>query len=197
MVKSFFPNNLTPIIFILFICLITMSHSVSNKIKNIELNDKIDEKLEDLIGYYKKLIEVAEKNTPEEVVGANKTMAFIQNSLTDENQQPQIFEPFVWTELKVRNQGPPIRRGHSTVTADNFMILFGGCYMESTCYNDVFYLDMLSDSWIPIKTTGSVPTPRQGHSAVLYGSTMWIYGGSSSDGYLNDLYSLNLESVYY
>jgi hypothetical protein len=194
MVESFF-KKFTPIYFILLICSLKISLCVSNKNTNIELNDKIDLKLENLIGYYKKLIDMTDKNNPEEVV-KNNTIAFIQNTLTDDNQ-PQVFEPFIWTQLNINNEGPSIRRGHSTIIADNFIVVFGGCYMESTCYNDVYYLDLLADTWISIKTTGSIPTPRQGHSAVLYGSSMWVYGGSSSDGYLNDLYSLNLETVIF
>jgi hypothetical protein len=199
MVKSFFCK--TKILFsffcILFLLLINPSQSLNNKNtnKNIELNDKIDEKLENLIGYYKKLIDISEKKNPEEVISGNNTIAFIQNSLSDGESTPQTFEPFIWTELKVKNASPAIRRGHSSVLADTFMVMFGGCYMESTCYNDVHFLDILSNVWIPVQTTGSIPTARQGHSAALYGSTMWVYGGSSNDGYLNDLYSLNLETV--
>ena len=75
------------------------------------------------------------------------------------------------------------------------MIVFGGCYMESICYNDVFFLDLIAQKWINIETFGSKPTPREGHIAILYGSTFWVYGGSSNDGYLSDLYSLDLETV--
>lgn len=43
--------------------------------------------------------------------------------------------------------------------------------------------------------SGEIPSKRQGHSAVLHGTTMWVYGGSTDEGYTNDLYSLNLENV--
>jgi hypothetical protein len=78
---------------------------------------------------------------------------------------------------------------------DTFLVIFGGCYMETKCFNDLFFLDVLAQRWIKVETTGTIPSPRQGHSAVLYGSEMWIYGGSSNEGYLSDLYSLNLETV--
>ena len=44
--------------------------------------------------------------------------------------------------------------------------------------------------------TGDVPSARQGHTTVLHGMVMWLYGGSSKEGYLDDLYSFNLEKVY-
>jgi len=43
--------------------------------------------------------------------------------------------------------------------------------------------------------SGDVPSARQGHSAVLHGTVMWVYGGSSSGGYSDELFSFNLENV--
>jgi hypothetical protein len=197
MVKSFLIKQQISIFCLLFILLIHSTNCVNNKNQNIELNDKIDEKLDDLINYYKKLIDITDKKLPEDVINKNSTISFIQSSLTDSNSDPQVFEPFVWTELETKSFAPEMRRGHSSVIADNFMVIFGGCYMESTCYDDVIYLDLSTNTWIPIPTTGSIPSARQGHSAVLYGATMWVYGGSSSDGYMSDLYSLSLETVIY
>jgi len=51
--------------------------------------------------------------------------------------------------------------------------------------------------WSKSPSTGDIPSKRQGHSATLYGSTLWVFGGSNSMGYLNDLYSLNLETVIF
>jgi hypothetical protein len=133
-------------------------------------------------------------------INNNEEISFIQDSLkklsTNNDKSSAFFsyQPFVWTEFKTHKQTPGSRRGHSSVLADTYMIIFGGCYMETKCFNDLYFLDLRTQNWIEMKTKGQIPSPRQGHSAVLYGSTMWIYGGSSSEGYLNDLYSLNLET---
>jgi hypothetical protein len=145
------------------------------------------------------------KNNTKTINEMDSMSSFIQNSITETSSESPIdsnfnYQPFVWTEFTINNPGnsvPSSRRGHSSLVADTFMIVFGGCYMESKCFNDVYFLDFRSQSWITFNTSGKVPSPRQGHSAVLYGSTMWIYGGSSSEGYLNDLYSLNLETVIF
>ncbi len=42
---------------------------------------------------------------------------------------------------------------------------------------------------------GDIPTARQGHSAILHGLTMWVFGGVTTSSYSNELFSFNLETV--
>lgn len=107
------------------------------------------------------------------------------------------FASFTWNELKPINEAPLPRRGHSMIQTDNYIVIFGGCYMETDCYNDIHYYDIEHYQWYKVNATGQIPSPRQGHSATLFGTTMYIYGGSSNDGYLSDLYSFDLEQVLY
>merc|ERR1711871_1621730 len=69
---------------------------------------------------------------------------------------------------------------------DQMIIFIGGTYS----------LDLNSNAWTQITTSGSTPAARQDHSAVLYnGDQMIIFGGNDgSSGYLNDTYSLALSS---
>jgi len=61
----------------------------------------------------------------------------------------------------------------------------------------IFLIDKIrSKKWINVPTYGIVPGPRGGHSAILHGTTMWVFGGWSLNTYLNELYSLNLETVF-
>ncbi len=152
---------------------------------NLELNNEINEQLEEMINYYKDKINNIEIGSE---FPKNENIVFIQNKL-----QSDI--PFTWNIYNTTNNGPSPRRGHSALIADNYMVVFGGCYLESKCFNDVYFLDLISNEWQHIQTSGSTPSPRQGHSAIMYGSNMWIYGGSSNDGFFNDFYSLNLETV--
>jgi hypothetical protein len=188
---------------------------------SLDLNGELDKKLNELFSFYKDVLKNSEKketdskkifetleNTANRIVKNDiftkksekelKETSFIQNSMKVSSGINSVifsYQPFVWTPFTVQQTGPSARRGHSAVLADTYMIIFGGCYMESTCYNDVHFLDLRTQSWIAFPATGEVPSARQGHSAVLYGSVMWVYGGSSSGGYSNELFSLNLESV--
>ena len=127
--------------------------------------------------------------------------SFLQSSSIDSdgNEKSDFsYQPFVWTKYSTNaiNKPPASRKGHSAVIADTYMIIFGGCYLEYECFNDLFFLDLRNHNWIEVPTSGVAPSPRSGHSAVLYGDTMWVFGGGSNQGYFNDLHSLNLETVY-
>jgi hypothetical protein len=102
---------------------------------------------------------------------------------------------FIWENLPALGEAPSPRRGHSMVLADTYLIVFGGSDLNSKFYNDVYYFDLLKKTWIKANCVGNIPTPRADHSAVVYGTTMWVFGGASSSGYLNDLYSFNIENV--
>ena len=46
------------------------------------------------------------------------------------------------------------------------------------------------------QVSGAVtPSSREGHGAVAYGSELFIFGGVDNNGYKNDLYSLDAETV--
>ena len=104
---------------------------------------------------------------------------------------------FVWENLPFLGEAPSPRRGQSVIIADTYLIVFGGSDLNSKFYNDVFYFDLLKKNWMKVNAVGKIPTPRADHSAILYGTTMWVFGGASKDGYLNDLYSFNIETVIF
>jgi hypothetical protein len=41
---------------------------------------------------------------------------------------------------------------------------------------------------------GDVPVPRVGHGSAIIDNLLYVFGGSSDDGYLNDFYSFDLTS---
>jgi len=51
-------------------------------------------------------------------------------------------------------------------------------------------------SWSKVVTTGHIPPSRAGHSAVLMGNKLYIYGGYNSNGtkffYFSDMYRLDI-----
>ncbi|XP_014382265.1 leucine-zipper-like transcriptional regulator 1 [Alligator sinensis] len=51
--------------------------------------------------------------------------------------------------------------------------------------NDLLRFDVKDCSWCRAFTTGSPPAPRYHHSAVVYGSSMFVFGGYTGDIYSN------------
>jgi len=58
--------------------------------------------------------------------------------------------------------------------------------------NDTHVLDVNSSRWIKPKISGTPPTARYGHSAVLAGSRIIVFGGKGPKGVVNrDLHALD------
>jgi hypothetical protein len=85
----------------------------------------------------------------------------------------------VYTQL---SSGPTARNGHSAVTIDGQMYIFGG--NDSGGLNDLWRYDPSTDIWSQL-TSGA--TGRYGHSAVAIQDLMYLFGGYGGS-YLNDLW---------
>jgi hypothetical protein len=71
---------------------------------------------------------------------------------------------------------------------------FGGTDDQHN-YNDTWSFDIWSRKWTELQCTGSIPSPRGGHSAVLVDDVMYVFGGFSVDeGHMGGLYALQLSS---
>ena len=74
-------------------------------------------------------------------------------------------------------------------------LIFGG---KSNGYsNKIFSYPLQGGAWQKLETTGTVPSPRYGHSAVYSPTTdaMWVFGGYDNlSGACNDLYKFNVKS---
>jgi len=71
---------------------------------------------------------------------------------------------------------------------------FGG-YDGQHFFNDTWSFNILTRKWTELQCTGSVPSTRAAHAAVLVGDVMYVFGGETNDGTrLGDLTALNLSS---
>jgi N-acetylneuraminic acid mutarotase len=62
-------------------------------------------------------------------------------------------------------------------------------------YNDTWSFNILTRTWTKLQCTGSIPSPRSGHAAVIVDDVMYVFGGFSADkAYLDDLIALHLSS---
>jgi N-acetylneuraminic acid mutarotase len=72
---------------------------------------------------------------------------------------------------------------------------FGGRGNYHNYYNDTWAFDISTRKWTELQCTGSIPSPRSGHAAVLVGGVMYVFGGGSTDDTcVDDLYALQLSS---
>jgi hypothetical protein len=71
---------------------------------------------------------------------------------------------------------------------------FGG-YGGTHKLNDTWSFNILTRKWTDLQCTGSIPSPRVGHAAVVVGDVMYVFGGIAIDKtYLGDLTALDLSS---
>jgi hypothetical protein len=70
---------------------------------------------------------------------------------------------------------------------------FGG-YGDRPYYNDTWSFDISTRKWTELQCTGSIPSPRRKHAAVLVDDIMYVFGGFTGTTYLDDLYALQLSS---
>ena len=71
---------------------------------------------------------------------------------------------------------------------------FGGCAGPHT-FNDTWSFNISTRKWTEVQCTGSIPSPRSSHAAVLIDDVMYVYGGRTVDKtQLSDLTAFNLSS---
>ena len=83
---------------------------------------------------------------------------------------------------------------HSLSTLIIILCNFGGSDGQHF-YNDTWLFDISMRKWTELQCTGYIPSPRACHAAVLVDDVLYVFGGvSTNEGYLDDLYALQLSS---
>ncbi|KAF7837858.1 acyl-CoA-binding domain-containing protein 4 [Senna tora] len=101
-----------------------------------------------------------------------------------------------WSLMEAKGDIPIARSGHTIVRASTVLILFGGEDAKRRKLNDLHMFDLKSFTWLPLHCTGPGPSPRSNHVAALYDDKiLFIFGGASKSRTLNDLYSLDFETM--
>ncbi|KAK9671857.1 hypothetical protein RND81_12G059000 [Saponaria officinalis] len=101
-----------------------------------------------------------------------------------------------WSIMEAKGDVPVARSGHTVVKSSSVLILFGGEDSKRRKLNDLHMFDLKSMTWLPLHCTGTGPSPRSNHVAALYDDRiLYIFGGSSKAKTLNDLYSLDFETM--
>ncbi|XP_071393059.1 actin-fragmin kinase isoform X2 [Centroberyx affinis] len=109
-----------------------------------------------------------------------------------------------WTELVCTGEAAPEElEEHSMVAHEGFLYVFGGmldsAYTEWRCPLWVFHI--AKQKWVHWQGKKSspqtqMPTNRKGHSAVVFGSAMFVYGGYvDMRGSSQEFWSLNYDTM--
>lgn len=85
------------------------------------------------------------------------------------------------------------------------MIVFGGWGEGQRHLNDLYRFNPQTNVWTRINPTGHVPPPRSGHSCILHGDRMIIFGGWGGEAksqmfleqYWDDCYQLDLLTMHW
>jgi len=103
--------------------------------------------------------------------------------------------PRAWSELAVSGTPPSPRTEASGIydPVRDRLIVFGGIN-AGTRNNEVHALDLATNSWSPIATSGTPPTPRAQHAAIYDAprDRMLVFGGSDPTTFSRQLWSLSL-----
>uniref|UniRef100_M8BYW6 Acyl-CoA-binding domain-containing protein 4 n=1 Tax=Aegilops tauschii TaxID=37682 RepID=M8BYW6_AEGTA len=100
-------------------------------------------------------------------------------------------ETMIWEEVKTEKGGPAPRYDHSAaVYAEHYLLIFGGS-SHSTCFNDLYLLDLQSLEWSQPDTQGAHITPRSGHAGMMIDENWYIVGGGDNASGSTDTIVMN------
>ncbi|KAM0047018.1 putative kelch-type beta propeller [Helianthus debilis subsp. tardiflorus] len=101
-----------------------------------------------------------------------------------------------WSLVEAKGDIPIARSGHTVVRAGSKLILFGGEDNKRRKLNDLHMFDLKSLTWLPLHCKGAGPSARCNHVATLYDDKLLlVFGGTSKSKSLNDLFSLDFETM--
>uniref|UniRef100_A0A7S1KTP2 Tyrosine-protein kinase ephrin type A/B receptor-like domain-containing protein n=1 Tax=Percolomonas cosmopolitus TaxID=63605 RepID=A0A7S1KTP2_9EUKA len=85
---------------------------------------------------------------------------------------------------------PPNVHSHTEAIVGNSVYIYGGTTLDGDVHhsNDMYKLSLDSFKWQQVFARGRQPLPTGGHVSVVIGDLIFVHGGLSATGYLNDLW---------
>ena len=93
-----------------------------------------------------------------------------------------------WNNLLIEGASPSPRVYHTAVSMDKAYITFGGSAVSAGFLNDTWVLQPEQAKWAPVEVN-QAPPARAGHSAVVMGSNMVLFGGRGAEAVFNDVWT--------
>jgi len=100
-------------------------------------------------------------------------------------------DTLIWTRIETKGLAPVPRIGASLNISANKLFIFGGVNQKHEYLNDLFILDLLSNTWVKIKPKADTPPIRESHSSVVFNNKIIFYGGMNGKR-LSDIAILNI-----
>lgn len=99
-----------------------------------------------------------------------------------------------WDSVQTLGELPPKRTDHSLCLFRDSMLVFGG-FDGSDRFNDLRELHLGEKRWNLINALrNSTPKSRFGHTAVIYGHSMYVFGGWDGHDTIHELFEYNISS---
>jgi N-acetylneuraminic acid mutarotase len=100
-----------------------------------------------------------------------------------------------WAPVNAEGNKPSPRGGHSAVAVGSSIVVFGGHGYNGKFeyYNDTHIFDGDTGTWHNVRCSGVLPEPRYGHSVVVVGNRMFLFGGKGQGTIFRDVHFLDLE----
>ncbi|KXN83220.1 Tip elongation aberrant protein 1 [Leucoagaricus sp. SymC.cos] len=105
------------------------------------------------------------------------------------------------TVLQCSGDDPGPRYEHAmTMVGNNVIALHGGypCNSREAVDPSLFLFNLVSRKWLKVPVAGSAPGSRQGHSMVVIGTTIFMFGGWPLHGSerLDELWAFDLRTIH-
>lgn len=97
-----------------------------------------------------------------------------------------------WIQLQPSGTPPSPRRRHSLAAGGGYLIVFGGIDGTYKPINSLGKYDIANNKWISVNPSNA-PAARGGHSAVVLGTKMIVFGGQGASSFYNDLYQYDIQ----
>ncbi|KAM4807992.1 kelch domain-containing protein 3-like [Rhinophrynus dorsalis] len=99
-----------------------------------------------------------------------------------------------WQKIKTNGTAPRTLY-HSLAVVDENIFVFGGIY-NGKVTDDLFMFNTVSEIWVPVKTSGSVPNARMGHVFAAVGQKIYMFGGCIDECvYYTDVHMLDTATL--
>lgn len=104
------------------------------------------------------------------------------------------FKTQAWSVVNVKGSAPKARYRTSAVAYQNKMLVIGG-HDGAKHLNDFYQFNFDTSVWSQIEFKGTTPppSPRDSHSAIIFGDSMYLFGGSTGAA-RNDLYEFRFDT---
>lgn len=104
-------------------------------------------------------------------------------------------ETMTWDIVAPKTASPSARFDHTAeLYADQYLLLFGGS-SHSTCFSDLYILDLHTMDWSQPETQGAVVSPRGGHASAAVNENWYIVGGGDNKSGVTETLVLSMSKL--